>query len=127
MFVSFKHALHGFDPNTSCLRLFILTPVPIVGTLASVVIALPTLPLANTLNVDVVQLSVFAVLSVLNTVLDALNTELERSSKGGTVCYIHVSRIYVDIVVVIIVDCRCVLMLMLESRFMLVNGRKPLL
>ena len=79
-----------------------------------------TLPLANTLNLDIVQLSILTVLSILNTVLDALNTKLERGSKGGSVCCTRVSRIYIDIVVIIIVDCRC--MLMLGSRVMLVNG-----
>ena len=82
-----------------------------------------TLPLANTLNLDIVQLSILTVLSVLNTVLDALNTKLEMNSKGGNVCGICVSRICVDIVVVIIVDCQC--MLMLGSRVMLVNGSQP--
>ena len=76
----------------------------------------------NTLNLDIVQLSVLTVLSVLNTVLDALNTKLEKSSNGG-VCGIHVSMIYIDVVVVIIADCQCVLML--KSRVMLVNGSQP--
>ena len=114
------HTFHGFNLNTSHLRLFILTLVPIVDTLVSIIIALPTLPLANALNLDVVKLST---LTVLKTVLDALNTKLERSSKGGSVCDIHVRRSYIDIVVVIIVDCQCVLML--ESRVMLVNGSNP--
>ena len=82
-----------------------------------------TLPLANTLNLDVVQLSVLTILSVMNTILDALNSVLERKSKGGSECAIRVSRIYIDIVVVIIVDCQCVLML--GSRVLLVNGCKP--
>ena len=64
------------------------------------------------------------ILDALNTVLHALITELERSSKGGSVCDIHVSRIYVDIVEVIMVDCRC--MLMLDSRDMWVNGSNSL-
>jgi len=100
--------------------MFIVTLFPIVATLASIIVALMTLPLANTLNLDVVQLSVLTILSVMNTILDALNSVLERKSKGGSECAIRVSRIYIDIVVVIIVDCRC--MLMLWSSVTLVIG-----
>ena len=97
-----------------------VTLFPIVATLASIIIALMTLPLAKTLNFYVVQLSVLTILSVMNTISDALNSVLERKTKGGSECAIRVSRIYIDIVVVIIADCRCVLMLW--SRVTLVIG-----